>query len=123
MNLHALIKSTIPISNNKYNNIGNIHLDSNIENISTIMLNFIYGVNVECYITVNINEQIHGNSYEMALVLLLLGYDNVSATGTLDGYDGKIVRFGKIAGLESKLKIDKNLLHNGIIDHIVLSPY
>lgn len=123
MNLHALIKSKTPISNNKYNSIGNVHLDSNIENISTVMLNFIYEFKVEFYITVNINEQIHGNSYEMALVLLLLGYDNISATGTLDEYNGKVLRFGKIAGLRSKLKIDKNLLHNGIIDHIVLSPY
>lgn len=123
VNLHGMIKTEKPIQGNKYNVLNNVNIDSNIEMISDSMYNFIMNASKKCFITVEIDEQIYGNSYEMALVLLLLDYNNISASGVIKSYDNNIVKFGEIAGLDSKLKIDKNLLHNKIIDHVKLSPY
>lgn len=118
-----MMKTNFPIKNNKYNKLNKVNVDSNFEMISEDMYNIIINAERECYITTEINEQIYGNSYEMAMVLLLQGYNDISATGVVESYKNGVVKFGKIAGLSSKLKIDKNMLHNEILDHIELSPY
>jgi len=123
VNLHGMMKTNFPIKNNKYNKLNKVNVDSNFEMISEDMYNIIINAERECYITTEINEQIYGNSYEMAMVLLLQGYNDISATGVVESYKNGVVKFGKIAGLSSKLKIDKNMLHNEILDHIELSPY
>lgn len=121
--MHGMIKSNVPMQGNSYNKLNNVYLDNNFEMISDEMISFLNNANKITYITVELNEQIYGNSYEMALVLLMLGYNNVTATGVIRVNDGKRIEFGEIAGLSSKLKIDKDILHNKIIDHVELSPY
>lgn len=121
--LHTLILSNAPLSNNKYNKIHKIYIDANLEDISDNMLLLLSLSTRELYVSVNINEQIYGNSYEMALAMLLSGYAGSYATGTIqDIADGKII-FGKIKGLNEKKNKVNNLLHEGNLKSIKLSPY
>lgn len=115
--------STEKYGNNSYNKIGNVYIDDNFEDIGNVMVSFIKDkVEKECYVSVCMNEQIYGNSYEMALVLLLMGFSDVAASGTLESYTSSMVTFGEVAALEVKQKVIENLLNYKNLRNISLLP-
>lgn len=93
-------------------------MDDNIVEISSNMLELFDVIKHNIYISVDVDEQIYGLSYEMSLVLLLCGYVGLCCSGIIKTVNEDYIEFGPISGLKEKKMIYKNLKTNVDIPRI-----
>lgn len=120
--LHNIILTQKPCGHNIYHKVHNVHIDSNLNEISDNMIRLIRNVRKVLYISVEIDEQIYGLSYEMSLAMLLCGYTNICCSGIISAVNDDVVNFGPIEGLSEKRKLNKNIKTSIDIPSVTLLP-
>jgi len=116
--IHTLILTADPL-NRDYIEKGGIYFDKNLKDKGMSIVDFLSDRGVR-YASLQRDNTVEGRSWEMAAVLSMCNIKRI-ASGTVNFYDGKIIRFGAVPGLQIKAKLVENLITNNEIPMLSIS--
>jgi hypothetical protein len=105
--LHSVIISSSPFLNKEYKNYNGVNIDENLNNVGDALVQLGRALNIR-YITIKRDLQIEGRSWEMAASKAMQGKVG-TYSGTVESFDGSIILYGHVPGIELKRKLSNTL--------------
>lgn len=100
--------SRTPYKSNSYNLINGVYYDDELKDVNPIMSDLLKDHGIK-YVSVTEKRGIEDRSWEMSVALTAARKRSTFATGTLESYKHKKMRFGKIFGIDAKVKTYKGM--------------